>query len=191
MTGGKGHTRHGQLWLRDHMGSGDLGRMRLVVDTGRDQCRAKEAGDPLPHLEGPGNCREVQQPARDLGGILLQTRAGDRTGSVLLTALFIRRNPMGTPDGSFAPEKVRCWKGHRARVALELGTLGYSGSLQGQGARHPRSSHPRTLAGGNQPKPGSTAHVENPRAPAQSVLGDVGASDLPRGSTGTLQGKGP
>lgn len=77
-------SSHGQLWLRYHMGNGDLGRVRLAVDTGREQPRAKGAGSPLSQLESPGNCPEVTQSVRDLGGVSLETGAEDCAGSILL-----------------------------------------------------------------------------------------------------------
>lgn len=55
---------------------------------------------------------------------------------------------------------------------METGTLGYSGQDRAPGTpEEGRSSPPRALASGNQPKPGSTAHVAQSRAPAHSVWG--------------------
>lgn len=91
------------------MENGDLGWVRLAVDTGRGQPRAKGAGSPLSHLESPGNCPEVTPASQGTGWGPLGYAGGGLRGVHSAPILFIRRNPTGTPEGSFAPKKV-CWR---------------------------------------------------------------------------------
>lgn len=75
----------------------------------------------------------------------MQTQEGDRTGSVLLTAHLSGEIPWGDRMDPSPQKKYATERGHGARVALELSTLGYSGSLQDKAPGTPEGLHHKGL----------------------------------------------